>query len=277
MEMPSPFPRSWLFVPALRAADWLPKAEAAGADAAIVDLEDATAPAEKDRAREAVRALRPAGRRGGLVVRVNAGPAEHQRADLRAAAEAGADTVVVPKVESPRDLEAAAAHPFRIVAMIETPKAVLGAAELAAQPGVIALAFGSFDLAAALGAKPGPEGRELLYARSAIVLAAASTGIAAIDTPWLDLADAAGAGREAERARALGFRGKLAIHPSHVGPINAAFTPTEAEVAEAREIVAAFDDAAKAGSGVTVVRGRMIDRPLVLAAREVIARAERGR
>jgi citrate lyase beta subunit len=182
---------------------------------------------------------------------------------------------LLPKVETATDVLTAAAFPFMLVPMIETPNAVLHAAEIAAaHPGVIGLAFGSFDLAAALGARPGPDGIEMLYSRSAIVIAAASAGIAAIDTPWLDLADAAGAGREAQRARALGFVAKLAIHPTHVAPINAAFTPTEAELAEAREVVAAFEDAGRAGSGVTVVRGRMIDRPLIVAARNVIARAE---
>jgi citrate lyase beta subunit len=108
-------------------------------------------------------------------------------------------------------------------------------------------------------------------------MAAASAGIAAIDTPWLDLADVAGAGREAQRARALGYAGKLAIHPTQVASINAAFTATDAELAEAHETVIAFEEAKRAGIGVAVVRGRMIDRPLVLAAQAVIARAELAR
>ena len=270
-----PFPRSWLFVPALRAAEWLPKAVASGADAVIVDLEDGTAPVEKERAREQVRALAVSGRRPGLVVRVNAAPLEGARADLHAAAVAGADVVMLPKVESADDVIAAAAFPFMVIPMIETPTAVLHVAEIAAaDPAVIGLAFGSFDLVAALGARPGPDGIELLYARSSIVMAAASVGIAAIDAPWLDIADVAGAALEAQRARRLGFVSKLAIHPSHIAPINAAFTPSDTELAEAREIVAAFEKSEQLGSGVIVVEGRMVDRPLVVAARDIIARAE---
>ncbi|MGH2377610.1 MAG: CoA ester lyase, partial [Candidatus Limnocylindria bacterium] len=109
-----------------------------------------------------------------------------------------------------------------------------------------------------------------------VVVAAAAAGVAAIDTPWLDLGDADGAGREADRARRLGFSGKLAIHPKHVGPINAAFTPGEDEVKRARGIVAALNAAIANGSGVATYEGRMVDRPLALSARRVLARAEQS-
>lgn len=268
-------PRSWLFVPALRAPEWLPKGIASGADALIVDLEDATAPDEKDRAREVVRGLAlPRGQRPVMVVRVNAGPRERHEADLRAAVDSGASAVVLPKVEDPGEVRAAGWTGLALVVMVETAKGLLRAAEIAAaQEHVSALAFGSFDFSADVGATPSADGIELLYARSHIAAAAAAAGAVAIDTPWLDLKDTSGAAREAAAARRLGFSGKLAIHPSHVDPINAAFTPGEDEIAEAEALLAAFDGAVAAGTGVATYKGRMIDRPLALAARRVLARA----
>jgi citrate lyase beta subunit len=161
--------------------------------------------------------------------------------------------------------------------MIESAKGLLRAAEIAgAHEQVAAIAFGSFDFAADVGALVSADGGEIAYARSMVVVAAAAAGVAAIDTPWLDLADAKGAGAEASHARRLGFSGKLAIHPRHVAPINDAFTPSDDEVGTARGIVAAFDAAIANGTGVATYEGRMVDRPLVLSARRVLARADRA-
>jgi citrate lyase beta subunit len=282
-------PRSWLFVPALKAAEWIPKAAAAGADAVIVDLEDATAPAEKERARESIRHL---GLRGGpdasgdaakdvqrpsIFVRVNADP-ETLEVELSAAAQSGAIGIVIPKVDHAQMVVGAAWHGLALVPMIESARGLLHAAEIAAaNQQVAAIAFGSFDFAADVGAIVSEDGSEIAYARAMVVVAAAAAGVAAIDTPWLDLGDADGAGKEADRARRLGFSGKLAIHPKHVGPINAAFTPGADEVKRARGIVAAFDEAIAKGSGVATYQGKMVDRPLVLAARRILARAEQSR
>jgi citrate lyase subunit beta / citryl-CoA lyase len=268
-------PRSWLFVPALRAPEWLPKAVASGADALVVDLEDATAPDEKERARDVVRGLGlERGRRPVMVVRVNASPRERHEADLRAAVDGGASAIMLPKVEEPGDVRAAGWTGLALVVMIETARGLIRAAEIAAgHEHVAALAFGSFDYAADVGAAPSTEGTELLYARSHVVAAAASAGAVAVDTPWLDLKDTAGAAREATAARRLGFAGKLAIHPSHVDPINAAFTPSDDEIAEAEAVLAAFEKAVAAGTGVATHKGRMIDRPLALTAERVLARA----
>lgn len=269
-------PRTWLFVPALRAPEWLPKAVASGADALIVDLEDATAPDEKDRARDVVRGLGlERGQRAPvMVVRVNSAPRERHEADLRAAVDSGASAVILPKIEEPDEVRAAAWTGLAIVVMIETAKGLLRSAEIATAHGhVAALAFGSFDLSAELGAAPSPDGTELLYARSHLVTAAAAAGAAAIDTPWVDLKDTDGLGREAAAARRLGFSGKLAIHPSHVAAINAAFSPSDEEVADAEGLLAAFDRAVAGGTGVATYKGRMIDRPLALTARRVLARA----
>lgn len=271
-------PRSWLFVPALKAPEWIEKAAAAGADAIIVDLEDATAPGDKDRARDVVRGLALAEReRPLIVVRVNAGP-ERRDADVAAAVESGASAMVLPKADSAEDVLAAVralgAAPLAVIPMIESAGGLLRAAEIAAaHERVGGLAFGSWDFAADIGATPGPEGEEVAYARAAVVVAAGSAGVGAIDTPWLELNDHEGAGRDAERARRLGYVGKMCVHPGQVGHVNRAFTPSADEVRRATGIVDALERASRDGSGVTTYEGRMIDRPLAVAARRVLARA----
>lgn len=287
-------PRSWLFVPALRAPEWIPKAIAAGTDAIIVDLEDATAPNEKERAREVVRALVLGERqRPWIFIRANAAPPDALEADLHAAVEAGATGVVIPKVERPDEIarvvrlletaEAARRKRLRleyrpaILAMTETARGVLNALAIAdAHERVVGLGFGGEDLSADLGIARSRDVSEFATARSLVALAAAAAGVAAVDTPWMDLKDPEGAGREAALARQLGFAGKFVIHPAQVGPVNAAFTPSDAEVARARGIVDAFDRAVASGSGIAVHEGRMIDRPIVAAARRVLARAGLG-
>lgn len=271
-------PRSWLFVPALRAPEWLPKAFASGADVVIVDLEDATAPEEKDRAREVVRQLQLREARGDAFVRVNAST-DRLHADLRAAVEAGAHGVVLPKMQDGAEVvdvaRSIADGGLAIMPIVETARGVLNAAAIAAADEcVCALGFGGEDLCADTGAVRTVEGTELIVARGMVVLAAAAAGVGAVDTPWLDLADHEGAGREAAAARALGFAGKLLIHPAQVRPVHAAFTPSASEVRHASAVVLAAEEAERAGSGVAVHEGRMIDRPVLLAARRVLARAE---
>lgn len=268
-------PRSWLFVPALRAPEWIPKAIASGADAVIVDLEDATAPDEKDRARDVVGGLKLAHEGGPVMaVRVNSGPRDRHEADLRAAVDSGATALLLPKIDDPETVRAAGWTGLALVVLIETAKGVVRAAEIAAaHDHVAALAFGSFDFAADVGASPGPDGTELLFARSQMVVAAAAAGAFAVDTPWLDIKDTGGLAREAAAARRLGFAGKLAIHPSHVAAINDAFSPSDDEIGEAEAVLAAFQSAIASGAGVATHNGRMIDRPLALAAERTLARA----
>lgn len=279
-------PRSWLFVPALRSAEWLPKAVATGADAVIVDLEDATAPSERTRARRVVAGLGIEPReRPAVVVRVNASPPDLDE-DIAAAVRSGADGVVLPKVQGPFQVrrcerfldEAGAGKDVAICAMVETPRAVLRGLELVdASERLVALLFGGGDLSAEVGWRRTVEGKELALARSLLVLAAAGAGIAAVDTPWLDIADLEGLRAETSLVRDMGFSGKMAIHPSHVAPIHQAFAPSEAELAEARGLLEAFEASLAAGSGVTTYRGRMIDRPDALQAERVVARARLAR
>jgi citrate lyase subunit beta/citryl-CoA lyase len=275
-------PRTWLFVPALRAKEWVPKAVGSGADGIIVDLEDATAPSEKDRAREVVRALALSPRdRPAIVVRVNSDP-DLLEADCAAAVASGADGIIVPKVEGPFAITRAARflaqaetdRELAIMPMIETARSVLVALDLAeADMRVAGLCFGGGDLAAEVGWTRTREGDELAHARAIVVLAAGARGLGSVDTPWLDIADVEGARSEARHVARIGFTGKFVIHPSHVGPVNEAFTPTPDEIAHARGLLEAFDAAVATGSGVATYKGHMIDKPDALQARRVVARA----
>jgi citrate lyase subunit beta/citryl-CoA lyase len=158
--------------------------------------------------------------------------------------------------------------------MIETARSVLVAREIAeADERVASLCFGGGDLAAEVGWTRTREGSELDVARTMVALAAAVRGLGSVDTPWLDIKDVEGAGDEARHVQRLGFTGKFAIHPSHVAVINEAFTSSDGQVADARGLLAAFDAAVAAGSGIATYKGRMIDNPDALQARRVLARA----
>jgi citrate lyase subunit beta/citryl-CoA lyase len=274
-------------VPALRAPEWLPKAFSAGADAVIVDLEDATAPAERERARDVVRALQIGSRERPVVfVRINSTPAELV-SDVSAAVASGAQGIVVPKVDAPEDVRKVAAllidaeahagrgDPLAIVPMIETPRAVLRALDIAdAEARIAGLAFGAGDFAAQAGLARSREGKEIALARGLVALAASAAGVGAFDTPFLDIADGAGLRSEAAEAARLGFTGKLVIHPTHVASVNESFTPTRSEIAEARELLDAFEAALANGSGASRYKGRMIDSPDAAQAKRLLSRAQ---
>lgn len=278
-----------LFVPALRAPEWIPKATAAGADAIVVDLEDATAPDQKDRAREVVRRLAIAAReRPAVLVRVNPSPPEVDL-DCAAAVASGADGIVLPKVEGTFQVRRAAMflseaergtaeRKLAVYPMVETARTVLTGLDLAdADPRVAGLCFGGGDLSAEVGWARTREGQELRVAQTLVILACAAVGIGSIDTPWLDISDLDGLRDEARLACRMGFTGKFAIHPSHVAAIHEAFTPSGEELADARGLLEAFDAAVASGSGVATYKGRMIDKPDALQARRVVARADLAR
>jgi citrate lyase beta subunit len=198
--------------------------------------------------------------------------------DVVALAESGhaPDHLVIPKAESADELAlldavlaGAAAH-VRFLPLVETARGLAAAETLAAHPRVAGLVFGGADLAADLGAEMAWE--PLLFARSRLVQAAATAGIAVVDVPWLALDDAAGLRDETARARRLGFTGKLAIHPAQVETINAAYVPAAAELERARRIVAAVE---AAGGGAVAVDGKMVDDPVVRSAVRTIALATR--
>jgi len=268
--------RSLLFVPATR-PERFSRAAASGADAIIVDLEDAVADDAKDAARgEAIAwVAEPATSGPARCLRINSPRSAHGLRDLLALA--GTPTrpplVMLPKVESPGEVDVVDGVLSTrdggpaFVALIETARGLSAAEAVAAHPRVTALALGGADLAADLGAELAWE--PMLWARSRLVSAAATARVAVVDVPYLDVEDGAGLARESEAARRLGFTGKLAIHPKQVAPINAAFAPSAEEVTRARRIV---DAAATARGGVCLLDGRMIDAPVVAAARTTLAR-----
>lgn len=274
-----PFPpcRSVLFVPGDR-PDRCDKAMAAGADAVCVDLEDAVAPAAKAGARDSVAAFLARcdtashGRRPPVIVRVNEPGSNEGRMD--AAALGGCpqpDAFMIPKVAAADGIRRAQqllGEDIPLLPIIETARALENAAGIGmASPAVAALMFGGFDLSAELGAEP--EWEPLLYARSRVVHAAALGGLDVIDMPSRDFRDVSGLRTEAEKACRLGFTGKVAIHPAQIPVIHDVFTPSPEEVEQARRIIEA-DRAA--GGGAVSLDGRMVDRPVVEAARRVLGR-----
>jgi len=276
--------RSILFVPGTR-PDRFPKAFASGADAVVLDLEDAVEHSRKAEARRTVAEFLAsrrldAKRAAATFVRVNAPDSRAIDDDLPwARTIAGSiDAIVVPKVESALSLETIAevAPDRHVIPLLETPRGILDAPTiLAAKAGIPAVLFGAEDLTASLGVPRTLEAVELLYARSRIVLAAATIGAEPIDAVWVNLNDPGGLARDAEQARALGFRGKLAVHPDQIATINAAFSPTALDIAEAQRIVDADDRARASGDGAFRLNDQMVDAPVVARARRVLARAAR--
>ena len=269
--------RSILFVPGDR-PDRYEKALAAGADAVCIDLEDAVAPARKTGARASVArflAHRPRPSAAAVIVRLNDPDTGEGELDAGALRDQPPDAVMIPKVTTAEGVArtsrlVGAAMP--LLPIIETARGLENAARIgAASTAVTALIFGGFDLSVELGAEPDWE--PLLYARSRVVHAAAVSGLEAIDMPSRDLRRTAGLRAEAENARRLGYSGKVAIHPAQIGVIHEVFTPSAEEVERARRIVEA-DRAA--GGGAVALDGRMVDRPVVEAARRVLARAGAG-
>ena len=261
--------RSYLFVPADRPERYA-KALASGADAVIVDLEDAVAPAAKDGARAALAAWLDGGG-NGVAVRINDAASAMFASDLALVARPGVAAVVVPKAERACDLARvrAAAPAAALLPLVETAAGIANARALARAEGVERLLFGSIDLQLDLGIDG--DGDELLAFRSELVLASRLAAIAApVDGVCTALDDDAALEAETRRARKLGFAGKLCIHPRQVAVVHTAFAPSADEIAWAKRIVAAAG--ANAG-GAVAVDGAMVDRPVLLRAQSLLARA----
>ncbi|MCG5236597.1 HpcH/HpaI aldolase/citrate lyase family protein [Xanthobacter oligotrophicus] len=289
-------PRSYLFIPG-DSDKKLAKADGAGADALILDLEDAVAPANKAAARGKVAAFlaeRPADKRTcALWVRINPLDTSAALADLAAIVAGAPDGIMLPKANGPADvvklghyldaLEAGAGLPPGAIGIlpVATETAIapfrLGAYAEAPPPRLSGLTWGAEDLSAAIGASTnlGEDGRWALtfrMVRSMMLLAAHAAGVAAIETLYVDFRDDAGLAASCRAARAEGFSGRIAIHPAQVPVINAAFTPSEEEVAFARRVVQAFADAG--GAGTVGMDGKMLDMPHLKQARQVLVAAE---
>ena len=253
-----------LFCPADRPERYSKAAERA--DAVILDLEDAVAPAHRAAAREALvrHPMDPA----TTIVRVNPRGTDDFSLDLAALSETGYRTVMLPKATSAEGL---ADHD--VIALCETAAGVLAAPALAAAPNVVALMWGAEDLVASLGGtasrfRDGHYRAVALHARSAVLIAAGAFGIAAIDTVHLDIADLAGLGAEARDAAASGFAATACIHPNQVATIREAYAPSDEQIEYANAVLAA----AAGENGVFVFRGGMVDGPVLALARRVLAR-----
>jgi len=237
------------------------KARASGADAVIVDLEDAVAPQAKARARAALAAALDES--APLVVRINAAGTPWFMDDLELCRHPGVAAVMLPKAEGIDAVCEVVETTYKdVLPIIESARGIEAASAIARVPGVVRLAFGSIDLALDLGIDCEPDGREdeLLHFRAQLVLASRLAGLAApADGVSTAIDDVARLVADAQRARRLGFGAKLCIHPKQVAPVQAAFTPTATQVAWARRVRDAFATAAGAA---VAVDGQMIDRPL---------------
>jgi len=281
--------RSALFVPAAR-PEMIERARDLDADALVLDLEDSVSPESKEQARSNAREALPALARPGrqLWMRVNNTYSLLTKDDIRAVVGPDLDGIMLPKADRPeqvyyleallRDAEPAAGiqpGTTKLILVIESAAGLLATVETArASRRAVALQFGAEDYCADLGMERTPEGAELVYARGAIAVAAAAAKLPALDTVYPVLHDEAGLLREARLARSLGFRGKFAIHPEQIGPINTVFTPAADEVERARRLIAAYDEAAAQGRGAVQVDGAMVDAPVAARARNLLARAE---
>lgn len=276
--------RSVLYMPGANERA-LEKAKDLPADALILDLEDAVAPDAKEQARERVCAAVTSGEYGDreLTIRVNALDTEWHDADLRAAAQAGPAAVVVPKVNSAREVNnieralelSGAPEHTKIWAMLETPLATLRAEEIAgASDRLSTLVLGTNDLAKELHAEQDPGRAPLLGGLSLCLLAARATGKAILDGVYNDVNDLEGFEAECLQGRRFGFDGKTLIHPRQLEPCNRVFAPSEQEVERSRRVIAAFDEAQAAGQGVVTVDGQMVENLHVDNARRILALAD---
>jgi len=261
--------KSFLFVPGNR-PERFDKACAAGADAVILDLEDAVAPTGKEAAREAVRQWLQRGGRAWL--RVNGTDTPWHEADLALLDLAGVLGVLLPKAEGTGELQALAQRMRTgtpLVPLVETAVGLWHARELASVPGVQRLAFGSVDFQVDLSIQG--EGEELLFARSHLVLASRVAGLLPpVDGVTVAIDDDAMLQADVARARRLGFGGKLCIHPRQVSAIQAGFRPSTADLEWARRVIEAAQ-----GAGHDAVRldGKLVDKPVIDRARALLQEA----
>ncbi|MBT2505892.1 CoA ester lyase [Streptomyces sp. ISL-98] len=267
--------RSWIITPG-HVPTRFPSAHTCGADVALVDLEDSVPPASKPDARHTASAFFTARTPGCILgIRISSPATLDGITDLAAitAYPAKPAIVLIPKVESARDIELVAGvldtpdYTAHLYALIETPRALENLPSIVRSPRITGVLFGAADYAATTGCEMAWE--PLLHARSMLVTSAAAARIPAIDSPFFDLDNLDGLRSEAEQVLALGFAGKSCVHPRHLPVIADVFKPTEEEIAAARAIVAAGHDA---GGRITAVKGQMIGPPMVLAARALLAR-----
>lgn len=269
-------------MPAARASA-LEKAKSLPADALIFDLEDAVAPDAKGQARDMATAAAASGAYGAreIAIRANGLDTPWGYDDLRAIARCGAHAAVLPKVESAETLAKAAAilkdagapAELALWAMIETPAGVLRAEAIAAAPRLAVLVMGTSDLAVDLGAAHTTDRAPFWASFGLVLLAARAHGKAALDGVHLNLGDDDEFAAHCRQGAEMGFDGKTLIHPKQLAAANAAFGPSAEAVADAREVVAAYEQAVAAGVGVATLNGRLIENLHAAEARRVLAMA----
>lgn len=272
--------RSLLFAPAVR-PDFLEKLPGRGADAVVIDCEDATPAGAKAEGRNNARALAPAlARECAVTVRINPPATEWFGDDVRDGLVPELAAVVVPKIETVDGLadvvaalDAAGLTELGIVAGIETALGVADARPLLVHPRIVAAYFGAEDFIADMGGVRTESNDEVVYARQQVALAGRLAGVPVLDQVVTDFRNEARFEREAHEARAMGYAGKLCIHPGQVELANTAFTPSEAEVERARRLLAAYAEASAAGIAAIDFEGQMVDEPLAAQARRILAQA----
>lgn len=280
MAAPPRLRRSVLYMPGANTRA-LEKAKSLPADALIFDLEDAVAPDAKPAARANIAAALAGGGYGRreLVLRVNGLATPWGYEDLVAAAAMPLDAVLLPKVESADGVRQAdtllgASERLQIWCMMETPRGILHAEEIAlASPRVACLVMGTSDLVKDLQARHTPQRLPLISALGLVLLAARAARLAALDGVHLDLADHEGFAATCRQGRELGFDGKTLIHPKQIAAANAAFAPASDDVAWARRIIEAHEEAQRAGKGIVLVDGKLIENLHVEDARRTVALA----
>ena len=291
--------RSWMFVPGDR-QKMIDKAVALPVDAILLDIEDGVAPAAKETARKQIaesldriavqKKENPSYRTPARYVRINAVGHERMNADVECVIRPALEGLAVPKVETPDQVDVVekilderepkmglVRGSVRLLLALESPRGLFNAYAIAtSSPRVIGLMFGAEDFSRELSLPLRREGEavDLIYARSAMVTAAAAAHVQAVDAVWANFQDIEGLKKFALQSRRLGFSGMSLIHPAQIEEVNAAFTPTSEEVDYCRRVVQAFDDARSRGEGAIAFGGQLLDMPIVDRARQTIALAE---
>ena len=272
--------RSLLFAPAVR-PDLLRKMPRTGADAIVIDLEDATPPEAKDTGRAEMRsAVADLAGQLPILVRVNDDTTPWHDDDLDSLPTEGLAGIVVPKIETIAGLDSLAERltdrglDMSVIGGVETALGVADARPLLAHDVISAGYFGAEDFIADLGGVRTASNDEVAYARAQIALAGRLADVTVIDQIVADFTDDDRCRRECLEARAMGYGGKLCIHPSQVSIANAAFLPSSEEIDRARRLLEAYDDAKAQGVASVAFEGQMVDEPVARQARRVLAQAD---
>lgn len=273
--------RSLLFAPANR-PQLIGKFPRYAADAVAIDLEDGTPEEKKDQARRGlpnvVKSLREQGLKSQLFIRTNTSRSRHAEADLETALSMPVDGVLIPKLETVGELDKFAAaidasgRDAHLIGVIETARGAVNVEVLAGAKcsRLAGLAFGAEDFITDLGGRRTPQGLEVLYARSRVVLAARAAGLQALDLVFINIRDDEGFRHDAEFGRQLGYSGKMCIVPRQVEAANRVFSPSSQEVDHARRLLEAYEKAQASGRGVFEFDGAMVDEPILKRARGIL-------